>query len=94
MQYSEMVKGIRYIVTHESDNSFFLLNDTIYICKDNEVYNCNSSSWLKPEDMVKSEKGLEVKVDINSLINERFVLIKQLGIINKMIKEGVETESL
>jgi hypothetical protein len=44
--------------------------------------------------MVKSEKGLEVKVDINSLINERFVLIKQLGIINKMIKEGVETESL
>ncbi len=67
MNFYDMIVGIPYIVTKDSDDTSFLAGDQITLLKDGSILDKQAEGWLEPEDVQEAIIGMECEIDINRI---------------------------
>jgi len=62
MKYEDMIVGVRYIVTKESDDTTFRVNDVIILEQNGDIYS-PGLGWITSDCLSVSVVGMEIKLD-------------------------------
>jgi len=59
----KMIPGVRYIVTKQSDDGTFELNDHIGMNEDGSIMISETGGWLTADAVEEATKGMEVVIN-------------------------------
>jgi hypothetical protein len=91
---ADMVPGVRYIVTRESENNEFIKDDNIWMDNVGRVHNANANGWMDRDDVQESTKGMNMIIDKHFYIEKIKYLrseLKECEIILDSIDTSLST---
>ena len=84
----DMERGMRYVVTKDSDDGTFVVGDKIELLHDNAVGNWTVGGWIDEVDVQEATAGMEVEIDTVWLNRKKDVLQKQLDQLNRKVQDA------
>ncbi len=79
----DMERGMRYVVTKDSDDGTFVVGDKIELLHDNAIGNWTVGGWIDEVDVQEATAGMEVEIDTVWLNSKKDILQKQLDLLNR-----------
>ena len=84
----DMERGMRYVVTKDSDDGTFVVGDKIELLHDNAIGNWTVGGWIDEVDVQEATAGMEVEIDTVWLNRKKDVLQKQLDQLNRKVQDA------
>ena len=84
----DMERGMRYVVTKDSNDGTFVVGDKIELLHDNAVGNWTVGGWIDAVDVPEATAGMEVEIDTVWLNRKKDVLQKQLDQLNRKVQDA------
>ena len=89
MKYEDMIVGVRYMVTKDSNDLTFQKNDSIRLEKNGDITGSNSTcgfGWIKKENIPEAIIGMEMEPDKKYAID----LIEKTEKLIEFLKKNYE----
>lgn len=78
-------QGIRYVITRGTKDNTLITGDRVVLGADGTLNNMNAGGWIAQEDVDKSIKEAEFKVDVEHYRKLRQATLKQLSRIDEIL---------
>ena len=79
MKARDMQVGVRYIVTHPSEDLEFQPGDKIMLCADGTIENLQAEGWMEPADVPQATRGMTCELDTEYIERRRARLLAELA---------------
>jgi 2-keto-4-pentenoate hydratase/2-oxohepta-3-ene-1,7-dioic acid hydratase in catechol pathway len=79
MTADQMQVGVRYIVTHPSNDMEFQAGDKIMLCADGSIENVQAEGWMEAHDVPEATRGMHCEIDTAYIERKRARLLAELA---------------
>jgi 2-keto-4-pentenoate hydratase/2-oxohepta-3-ene-1,7-dioic acid hydratase in catechol pathway len=79
MKARDMQVGVRYIVTHPSEDLEFQPGDKIMLCADGSIENVQAEGWMEAQDVPEATRGMQCEIDTAYIERKRARLLAELA---------------
>jgi hypothetical protein len=80
-----MRTNIQYVVTKESDDGTFLINDKIRLEENGDISSLNNCGWIDKEKVHLATKGMKYKINASYYKYKREKLSKKIEEISDLL---------